>query len=160
MSRETSGWRSTSPSFSGRCVSSSPVYANTNSCTQPLSPRAQFESWLVAGVVLSLDMTLSTIGSGPGEFLEIWRFGIHSHPPDAGGKSSMFKIDTATLSSEMSGLLRSIEQSCSFLVGVPPNCKFDIDVYCDTSASTSESWTHTTGNLLAVEKTSGRTIKV
>ena len=120
----------------------------------------QFESWLVAGVVLSLDLTLSTIGSGPGEFLEVWRFGIHSHPPDPAGKSSMFHVNNALLSAEMSGLLQAIQQSCSFLVGVPSNCKFDLDVYCDTSATTSESWVHTTGNLLAVEKTSGRTIKV
>ncbi len=118
----------------------------------------QFETWLVSGLVLSLDMTLSSVGSGPGEFLEIWRFGIQSHPPD--GKSSMYSINSDALSSDMSDLLRSIEHSCSFLVGIPPNCKFDIDVYCDSSASASESWTHTTGNLLAVEKSSIRTIKV
>jgi hypothetical protein len=104
-------------------------------------------------------MTLSTIGSGPGEFLEIWRFGIQSHPPE-NGKSSMYTINGAMLSAEMSDLLRSIEHSCSFLVGIPPNCKFDIDVCCDSSASASEFWTHATGNLLGVEKISGRTIKV
>ncbi len=119
----------------------------------------QFETWLVNGVVLSLDMTLSTIGSGPGEFLEIWRFGIQSHPPE-NGKSSMYAINGGLLSAEMSDLLRSIEHSCSFLVGIPPNCKFDIDVCCDSSASASEFWTHAAGNLLGVEKISGRTIKV
>jgi hypothetical protein len=72
----------------------------------------------------------------------------------------MFHINSALLSAEMSGLLQAIQQSCSFLVGIPSNCKFDLDVYCDSSASTSESWAHSTGNLLAVEKTSGRTIKV
>ncbi len=118
----------------------------------------QFEKWLISGLVLSLDMMLSSVGSGPGEFLEIWRFSIQSHPPD--GKSSMYKIDGETLSSDMSKLLRSIEHSCSFLVGIPANCKFDIDVYCDPSASASESWTHTTGNLLASDKSSIRTIKV
>jgi len=71
----------------------------------------------------------------------------------------MFKLHS-NLSSDMSALLRSIEHSCSFLVGIPSNCKFDIDVYCDTSATAPESWTHTTGNLLSVEKCSGRTIKV
>jgi hypothetical protein len=118
----------------------------------------QFESWLVSGVVLSLDMTLSTIGSGPGEFLEIWRFGIQSHPPE--GHSSMYKINGLLLSADMKALLRSIEHSCSFLVGIPATCKFELDVCCDTSASASESWSHSAGNLLSVEKGSGRTIKV
>ncbi len=105
-------------------------------------------------------MTLSTIGSGPGEFLEVWRFGIQSHPPDPAGNSSMFHINSALLAAEMAALLQAIQQSCSFLVGIPSNCKFDLDVYCDGSAATSESWSHTTGNLLAVENTAGRSVKV
>ncbi len=108
--------------------------------------------------MLSLDLTLSCVGSGPGEFLEIWRFGVQSHPPET-GKGSMFKVHSG-LSADMSALLRSIEHSCSFLVGIPSNCKFDLDVYCDTTASAPDSWNQTTVNLLTVEKGSGRTIKV
>lgn len=118
----------------------------------------QFETWLVSGLVLSLDLTLSSIGSSPGEFLETWRFSIQSHVPD--GKSSKYEIDSETLSSDMSKLLHSIDHSCSFLVGIPQNCKFDLDVYCDPSASASESWTNTTGNVLSLEKGSVRSIKV
>jgi hypothetical protein len=118
----------------------------------------QFETWLVSGLVLSLDLTLSSIGSAPGEFLETWRFSIQSHVPD--GKSSKYEIDSEILSFDMSKLLHSIDHSCSFLIGIPQNCKFDLDVYCDPSASASESWTQTTGNVMSVEKSSVRSIKV